>query len=183
MHISLRHIVENSSDLLLKLFNVAAAAARRHITTIHEAMNTNFLHAKTLGHLEQCIKMRIVRMHAAIRKESHKMQGRTMLSDRSHRRGDHLVFEELPALAGIIDTRELLVDGASCTDIQMPNLGIAHLTLWQTDRLTRSIELYMRTGDEKLIEMRRVCQRDGIPASRIRKPEPIHDDKTCGQGK
>ena len=157
-HISIRHILENGCDLLLELFDVTTSAARRHITTVHEAVDAHLIHTKTLGHLEQGIKMGVIRMHATIRKEPHKMQGRTMLSDRSHRRGDHLVFEELAALAGIIDTRELLVDRSSSTDIQMPDLGIAHLTLRQTNGLSRSIEFDVWTGREKLIEMRRVCQ-------------------------
>ena len=170
-------IVENSSDLLLKLFNVAAAAARRHITTIHEAMNTNFLHAKTLGHLEQCIKMRIVRMHAAIRKESHKMQVEPCSA--TDRIAEAITCFRRAPHSQALSIRESLVDGASCTDIQMPNLGLlglANRPAYQKHRALYEDRRRKAHRDEACLP-----KRDGIPLPESASPNPSMMTRHAGK--
>ena len=44
------------------------------------------------------------------------------------------------ALAGLVDLYEVLIDNASGTDVEVSNLGVAHLTVRKTNVLARGLE-------------------------------------------
>src|SRR5438477_1224812 len=62
------------TNFLLELLHEIAAAVRRRVATIHEAVNKNAFHFLLLGHFQKREEMIDVRVHAAIAKQAHEMQ-------------------------------------------------------------------------------------------------------------
>ena len=62
------------AHFLLQLLDEVAAAVRRRVAAVHEAMDKDVFHFLLLGHFEQREKMLNVRVHAAVAEQSKEMQ-------------------------------------------------------------------------------------------------------------
>ena len=63
---------------------------------------------------------------------------------------------------GSIDAREILINEATSADIHVPDFGISHLSVWQSDVQTMRVHERMRIGREQLAPVRTVRLRDRI---------------------
>ena len=126
--------------------------------------------------LENRKKVLVARMDASVGEKPHDMQRTAWLLRRIETRVDDLVFVDGTRAARAVDARKLLMDDATGADVQMPDLGIAHLALRQADRLAGRLKARALTG-EQLVEKRRACKRDGIAGTCGRKPEAVHDNE------
>ncbi len=84
-------------------------------------------------------------------------------------------------LDGRRDASELLVDDAARTHVEMPDLGVAHLPLGQTDGASRCTELSCRILGEQSVEIGRVGHRDRVVRTGLGDAEAVHDDEAGGQ--
>ena len=56
--------------------------------------------------------------------------------------GLHLrILNDATVLAGAVNLHQVLIDDASCTDIQVTNLRVTHLSVGQTYVLTAGLQL------------------------------------------
>ncbi len=62
------------AHLLLQLLDVAGAVGGQRVAAIHEAVHEDALHAVLFSHPQERVKMILVRVDAAIRKQSEQMQ-------------------------------------------------------------------------------------------------------------
>ncbi len=69
-------------------------------------------------------------------KQPHKMQGRPFVPARGHGLDEPFILLELALPHCFADSGHILVNNASCTDIQMPNIGVPHLTFHQAHGLS-----------------------------------------------
>ena len=132
--------------------------------------------------LEDREKVLVARMDAAIGEKPHDMQRTAWLLGRIEARVDDLVFVDGTRAARAVDACELLMDDAAGADVQMPDLGVAHLALRQADRLAGRLKA-RALAREQLIEKRRARKRDGVAGTCGRKPEAVHDDEAHGKRK
>ena len=48
---------------------------------------------------------------------------------------------------------QILIDDASGTDVEVSRLGVAHLSIWQTHGLARSLQLGVRISGFQIVEI------------------------------
>ena len=111
------------------------------------------------------------------------MQRGTRCLSRLYRAVDHGVIADGAGAACHVDARELLMHHAAGADVEMPDLGVAHLPLRQAHGLPRRFELGVRAGFEQLVENRRGRQRNGISGTRGGQAQAVHDDQACRKRK
>ncbi len=68
-------------------------------------------------------------VHAAVRQQSHQVQGLVVLFSVLHRIQQDLVPEKAPVPDGPCNPRQFLVNNPTGADIQVPHFGVAHLAL------------------------------------------------------
>ena len=78
-------------------------------------------------------------MHATIGDQAHEVDLFAVLL-RIRESALHLrVLHDRTIFAGHVDLHQILVNDATRTDIQVTHLGVTHLSVRQTDELTRSL--------------------------------------------
>ena len=77
--------------------------------------------------------MRLLRVHTAIGDQSEKMQAAVTGPSVLHGVKQHGMLKELAVLDHQVDTSDVHVNDAACTDIQMADFAIAHLSLGEAD--------------------------------------------------
>ena len=165
------------SDELFKLLDIALAARRRHIATIHEAMDANIAHAISGRVLNERIQMLVRGMHATIGKQAHEVQRSARNLRRIERRINHGIFANGTLTACHIDSREFLVHYAASANIQMAYFGISHLARRKTHGLTRCFKLAHGGFAQKRIQIRSVREGNRIARTRLRQTEAVHNHK------
>ena len=166
-------------DEVLQLLHVALAARRRDVAAVHERMHAHIADAAFHGMFDKRIQVLVAGMHAAIGEQAHEMQCGT----RRNSIVDHGIIADGAGAASHVDARELLMHHAAGADVEMPHLGVAHLTLRKAHGLSRGFELGVRAGFEQLVEHRSGCQRHGIARTCRRQAQTVHDNQTCWKGK
>ena len=100
-----------------------------------------------------------------------------MLSPRSKAPTQRGVLEERPVLDRLVHPHQVLEEDAAGADRQVPDLGVAHLTGRQADRLAGCLERRMRVLGPEPVEDRRVRELDGVSRAGRRQPPAIEDDE------
>ena len=89
------------------------------------------------------------------------------------RLGEHGVVEQRAVLDRQVDARELLVDDAAGADVEVPDLGVAHLPLGQPDGEPGARERRPRAAREQPVEVGRVARASRrCPAGGSARPKP-----------
>ena len=91
-----------------------------------------------------------------------------------------LVGRQRPARDRLVDPGQILLDDRSGTEVQMPDLAVAHLAVGQADGAATGAELCVRVAREQAVHRRRVGQRDGVTGPRWCDPPAIEDDQRSG---
>ena len=120
-------------------------------------------------------------MDAAVGQQPHEMQGGTLPACRLERADEDLVMTQRPIGASTVDAGELLMDDAPGADVEVADLGVAHLARGKAHRLARRLQADRRMLRERGIEMRRLGQRDRIARTGLGQAEPVHDDERRGK--
>src|SRR5438270_8317072 len=111
--------------------------------------------------------MRLQRMDAAIREQSTEV--------------DVLPFRErkvnLLTIDRLADANDVLIDDPSRPNVQMPDLGVSHLSRGKSDRDSRRVERRPRRLAIEAIEARRVRLRDGVVLALFATAESVDDDE------
>jgi len=87
------------------------------------------------------------------------------------------VLEQRPVGDRPVHPLEVLVEDAARADRQMADLGVAHLTGRQSDRLTGGRERRVRVARPERVEDRRLRELDRIPRPRGRAAPAVEDDE------
>ena len=113
--------------------------------------------------------------------ETHQMQGRAALEDARYRVAQHGVVEEAAVGNGGGDARQVLKDPKARTQVEMPDLAVAHLAGRKADCLARRLQPAMRPlVDEPVpVPHRRAQQR--VARRIVVEAEAVQDDEDDGQ--
>ena len=103
-------------------------------------MNVDIRDALFFCHLEKCVEMCLMAVNAARRDESQKMERTALCFHTRHDFKKRLVLKEIAVFDIARDARELLVNDAAGTDVRMTDLGVTHLSIWQSDIFTGCLE-------------------------------------------
>ena len=142
-------------------------------------MNPDLSQPLALRELEHGKEMIVVTVHATRGDQPHDVQRAAVLLDPAHDSEQRLILEEVTVLDVTRDARKLLIDDAPCADIRVADLRVAHLTVRQTDVLTRCLDFRMTELLHQAIEHRRLCYRNGIVLQIvwIAIAESVHDNE------
>ena len=78
---------------------------------------------------------------------------------------------------GLVDAREVLVHDPACADVQMADLGVAHLAFGQTDRAVVGRDPCGRKLAAQLIQSGRFRQKRSVARAIRRKAPAVHNDQ------
>src|SRR5258707_871545 len=148
------------ANLLLESLHEIAAAVRRSIPAIHEAVDQDVLDFLLLGHFQQCEQMIDVRVHAAIAEQAHQMQS-TLAATL------HGLLEKRPVLQLLVgdeqvDAGNVHVYDAAGADVEVADFAIAHLALGQADVWAGGMDQRIRKFLEQGVISRFARKGDGV---------------------
>jgi hypothetical protein len=137
-------------------------------------------HAGFFQDLGECDGVILMRMHAAGRDEADEMAGAAAVLELLDQLGERRCLLDLAARDGAADPRQILHDHAAGPDVEMADLGIAHLPGRQADRLARGVQEAVRTALPQPVEGRRPGLQDGIVGGVLAPAEAVQNDQHDG---
>ncbi len=88
-----------------------------------------------------------------------------------------LVLEEAAVGDRVVDPGQVLLDDRAGAEVEVADLGVAHLALWQADVTALGGELRVGIALPEAIEDRRLGERDRVAGPRLGKPPAVEDDQ------
>src|SRR5690606_34269542 len=98
------------------------------------------LDASLLRRFEQSEQVAGVTVDAAVADEAHEVNGSAVSDGRPERRVDGVVRGKLAVSNSEIDAGDPLVDDEAGADVEMADLGVAHLAIGEADRFAGGAE-------------------------------------------
>ena len=135
------------------------------------------------GHPHECVQVLLVAVHATVGYQSHQVHRATRRDRCVDRLDQNRVLEDRAVRDRTIDPGELLVDDATGTDVEVPDLGVAHLPLGQADREPAREKRGPRAPGEQRIKVGGMRKRDGVAGPGLGQAEPVHDDEDDGRAR
>ena len=121
-----------------------------------------------------------VRVHAAVRDEARDVQDAAPVARRGDGRPQRRVERERAVRHGVADAHQVLRDDAAGSEVEVPDLGVAHLTLGQAHGTTRGDQRGVRIALPERVEHRRASERHGVSGLRGRESEAVEHDERDG---
>ncbi len=151
----------------------------RGVAAIGEAVDHEVTHRETSGELQQRLQVAEAGVHAAVGDQPDQVHT-LRAGERVHDRG---VLAQHPVEHGVVDTREVLADDSAGAEVEVADLGVAHLALGEPHGAPGGRQRGVRVGAPQRVEHRRARQRDGVAGARVGEaPAVQHDQAGAGQG-
>ena len=150
------------AHLLLQLLEVSRAVGGQRVAAVHEGVHEDAVHAVLLRHLQQRVEMRLLRMHAAVGKQSEQMQPPLAGARMLHGIEQHGMREEFAVLDHQIDARDVHVHDAPRADVEVPDFAVAHLPFGQSDERPAGVNERVGILAQQPVVGRLARERDGV---------------------
>jgi hypothetical protein len=158
--------------------DVPDARFGRGVAAVGEAVDHEVAHRETPGELHQRLQVAEARVHATVGHQPDQVHP----LGAGERVDDRRVLAQHPVEHGIVDAREILADDGAGAEVEVADLGVAHLPFGQPHSAPAGRQCGVRVGDPQLVEHRRARQRDGVAGTGIGEPPAIqHDQAGAGQ--
>ena len=102
-------------------------------------------------------------MYAAVAGQAHEVDVLACLLGVLVCADDFRVLQDAAVGTSAVDFHQVLIDDATCTDVEVTHLAIAHLPVGQTDVFAACQELAVRISLVNLVEVRSRSVEDDIP--------------------
>ncbi len=155
---------------------------RRDVAAVGEGVDRDARHAcreRRSGDRAQVVD---VRVHAAVGDEPRDVQHTAPAASGRERRLQRGVARERPVGHRIADAHQVLGDDAPRADVEMPDLGVAHLPLGQPDGTAGGDQRGVRIALPERVEDGRPRERHGVPGPVGRETEAVEHDERDGSG-
>jgi len=163
--------------LFLESAQIELRASWRRVATIEESVQVDFLHPGAGGQFEHGVDVCFVAMHAAIGEQSQYVQCLAVASRGFRCLGQGGIGEEMAAADGAIDAGEFLVDDTAGADVEVADLGVAHLSARQSHRRFGRIDGGVGAGLPEFIPVGFVRAGDGIVILAFAATESIQNNE------
>ena len=144
-----------------KPLEIVAGGLRRRIAAVGDGM-----HERRNAGVGQDFRQRhgviLVRVHAARRNQPDQVAGAAALLQRLDQAGEGRRLLDLAGRDGVADPRQVLHHDAAGADIEMADLGIAHLSRRQADVAAGGAQERVRPGGPQSVERGRLGLPDGV---------------------
>ena len=124
------------------------------VASVHETVNESVLDAVFLGNVEEFVEMNERRVHTTAGSKTHEVDALVVLLCVFVCAHDFRVLQNATVLAGTVDFHEVLIDDASCADVEVTHFGVAHLSVRKTYVLAAGVELRVWTNCIEIIKIR-----------------------------
>ena len=161
-------------------FEEAGARLGRDVAPVGEGVDADALDAALGRHLEQRLAVAHLGVDATVGDEAHDVEGAAVGDDAVHGLGEDLVGLEGAVLDRVVDQRERLVHDAAGTDVEVADLGVAHLAVGKADVLARGAERGGRVLLGQRVEEGPLGKRDRVLGAGGREAAAVHDDEEGG---
>ncbi len=163
----------------LDRLEVALAAVRGGVAAVGERVHDDVGDAALGRQLDQRLQVVLGRVHAAVGDQADQVQPLRV----GHRRREHLVLRQRAVLHRRVDAGEVLRDDRARAEVEVADLGVAHLARGQADGLALGGQRRVRVALPELVEHRRVRERDRVALARRSEPPAVeHDEADAGDG-
>ena len=120
--------------------------------------------------------MVLMRMHAAGRHQAHQVAGAAVRLEARDQILQRRLLRDLAARDRVADARQVLHHDAAGADVEMADLGIAHLPVRQADVLAGGVQQRVRAERPEPVEIGRARLLDGVVGD-VLAPTPAVQDR------
>ena len=162
----------------LELLQVGAAAVRQGVAAVGEGVEDEVGHALLRGQLDRRLDVLPARVDAAVGDQPEQVQAASRTLAGALAGGEQrLVLEEAAVGDRVVDPRQILFDDRPGAEVEVADLGVAHLAVGQADVTTLGRELRAREAAPEIVEDRRLGERDRVAGSGRRQTPAVEDDQ------
>jgi hypothetical protein len=162
----------------LQFRQVGAAAVRQGVATVGEGVEDDVGDALLGGQLDRRLDVLPAGVDAAVGDEAEQVQAAAGTIAGALAGGQQrLVFEEAAVGDGVVDPSQVLLDDRPGAEVEVADLGVAHLPVGEADVAALGGELGMRVAGPEGVEDRRLGQRDRVARPRLGQPPAVEDDQ------
>ena len=154
--------------------DVLARRSRRRVAAVGEGMHDS-RHTCLREHLRQRRRVILMRMHAARRDQAHQVAGAAGLPQALDQADQGRGLLDLAVGDGLADARQVLHHDTAGADVEMSDLGVAHLPLRQADIPARREEEGVGAGVPQTVEGGGARLAHGV-VGRVLPPAPAVQD-------
>ena len=162
-------------QVVLQLLDKALTAARIGITTVHKAVNKGVLDTVLLRDVAQSEEVVERRVNATVRYQTHKVNIHAISLSILERCNDLLVLHNRTIGCRAVDLHQILINDATCTNIEVTHLRVTHLTVGQTNVLAIGTQLSVRILLGHSRDIGRIDRVDHIALSFVADTPTIED--------
>ena len=160
----------------LELRDVAGGRGGQRVAPVGERVHDQVRHPLLSGELDQRLDVRPARVHAAVRDQPDQVQAPARAAAGCVAGGQqHLVLEQRAVGDRVVDPRQVLLHDRSRAQVQVADLGVAHLPLGQADVAPARRQGRARVAPPELVEDRGLGERDGVARPGLRQPPAVED--------
>ena len=149
----------------------AGARGGRRVAPVGERVDDEVVDAPLSRQLHERLEVALGRVHAAARDEPDQVHARGV----PHRGLERLVLRQRPVLDRGVDAREVLRDDRAGAEVEVADLGVAHLALREPHRLALGGQLGVRVLVPQPVEDRRRRERDRVARAVRGEPPAVED--------
>ena len=128
------------AELLLELLNEAEAAGGQGVASVHEGVDEDVRELLLAGHAQECVEVADVGVDAAIGEQTDEMQAVTLLRGELEGTDEGGIGEEAAVGDGGVDAGHVHADDAAGAEVEVADLGVAHLAVWEADEVIAGVE-------------------------------------------
>ena len=169
----------NFAHFRFQFFHIFFSGSRRRISSIQETVYVYFGNPLSLCQFQQPVEMLVMAVDAAVRYQSHQMQGRIIGFHILAGRQQDFVFKKVPVLDRLGDLGQILINNAPGAHIQMAHLRISHLSFGKSYCHSAGISFHKRIFFHQLIHYRSLCLCHCISLFAVIQSITVKDHKNC----
>ena len=142
---------------------VAAAAVRQRVAAVGEGVEDEVGDALLRGELDRRLDVLPAGVDAAVGDQAEQVQAPARAAAGALAGGEQrLVLEEAAVGDRVVDPGQVLLDDRAGAEVEVADLGVAHLAVGQADVAALGRELRVRVALPELVEDRRLGKRDRV---------------------
>ena len=165
----------------LDLLDVSGAVVRQGVAPVRESVDHQVRDPLLAGQLDDRLDVLPAGVDPAVRDQPDRVQAPAPgLARRAAGVAQGLVLEEAAVGDRVVDARQVLLDDRAGAQVEVADLGVAHLAVGQADVPSRGGESRVRIGGPELVEVRRVRLRHGVAGAVGGQAEAVEDHERQG---
>ena len=168
---------------LLQVGHELDGGTGRRVAAVQQAVDADALHTLAGGQLGHADQMAVVGVDAAGPDQADQVEGVAGLLRPSAQLEQNGPGEEATGRDGLVDPRQVLQDRLAGAEVEMADLGVAHLALGQADETFGRLQGAVRPALQEGVPVRHAGLCDGVDGRVVADAEAVEDDQDDRAGR